>query len=358
MNRSWTDQHSKIQNQKFKKSRRLIESAPVFDVCTLRGRVFRPARFSAPLAGFTHSAFRRLVAEFGGCGAVWTEMLAAPQILAEDFDRSPWLKRHSTEPLTVYQLMVRDGDPLDRILGRLEAAGVEALDLNLACDALSVRACEAGSALFEKLDALASVLEQARRHWPGLLTVKIRLGSRRPDWESRLRERLMLIEAQGVDAVIVHPRFFEDKFRRRARVELLSWIRSITALPLIANGDLAGPEQVGIRAGHLEPACAIMIGRMAIARPWLFAAWVQPVPIDAGAVWHRLLGYLLEDFPTATALRRIKMFTKYYAANFAFGHRFRVDLQSTQSIQEARAVATQFFARRPALLTHPLVAGL
>jgi tRNA-dihydrouridine synthase B len=330
----------------------------VFDACTLRGRVFRPARFSAPLAGLTHSAFRRLLGEFGGCGAVWTEMLAGPQILGENFDRSPWLKRHATDPFTVYQLMVRNGDPLDRILGRMEAAGVEAVDLNLACDALSVRACEAGSALFEKLDALASVLENARRHWPGLLTVKIRLGSRRADWESRLRQRLALIEAQGVDAVTVHPRFFEDKFRRRARIELLSWIASITALPLIANGDLAGPEQVRIRAGQLSPASAIMFGRMAIARPWLFAAWERSVQIDHGAVWNRLLAYLLEDFPIATALRRVKLFTKYYAANFAFGHRLRVDLQNTRSIDEARAVAMAFFARGPALVAQPLVAGL
>jgi tRNA-dihydrouridine synthase B len=330
----------------------------VFDACTLRGRVFRPARFSAPLAGFTHSAFRRLLAEFGGCGAIWTEMLAGPQLLREDFEQSPWLKRYPGGPFTVYQLMVRDGDPLDRILGRMEAAGVEAVDLNLACNALSVRACESGSALFENIHALASVLKHARRYWPGLLTVKIRLGSRRPDWEPRLRERLALIETQGVDAVTVHPRFFEDKFRRRARLELLPWLRSITALPLIANGDLDGPGQARIKAGHLEPACAIMIGRMAIARPWLFAAWDHPVSIDPAEVWGRLLGYLLEDFPPATALRRIKMFTKYYAANFAFGHRFRVDLQNARSIEGALAVAAEFFARGPALLAQPLVAGL
>lgn len=330
----------------------------MFDVCTLRGRLFRPARFSAPLAGFTHSAYRRLLGEFGGCGAVWTEMLAGPQILGEDFTRSPWLKRRSDEPFTVYQLMVRDGDPLERILKRMADAGVEAVDLNLACDALSVRACEAGSALFENTSALASVLEQARRHWPGLLTAKIRLGSRRPDWESRLRERLAILESNGLDAVIVHPRFFEDKFRRRARVEWLPWIRSVISLPMIANGDLNGPNEVWLRARHLEPACAVMIGRMAIARPWLFAAWDHGFPVDPAEVWIRHLGYLLEDFPPITALRRIKMFTKYYAANFAFGHQFRVGLNNARSIAEARGVATAFFERGPALVRQPLVAGL
>jgi tRNA-dihydrouridine synthase len=329
-----------------------------FDVCTLRGRVLAPARFSAPLAGFTHSAFRRLLADFGGCGAVWTEMLAGPQILKEDFSVSPWLKRRQGEPFTVYQLMVRDGDPLTAILGRLATAGVEAVDLNLACDALSVRACEAGSALFENPDALLSVVRSARRHWTGLLTAKIRLGSRRPDWEPRLRERLAILETEGVDALVVHPRFFEDKFRRRARLELLPWIRSMTSLPLIANGDLAGPEQIRVQPGSLAPACAIMIGRMALARPWLFAAWDKPVIADPAEVWNRLMDYILEDFPPTTALRRIKMFTKYFSANFPFGHRFRVDLQNTRSLEEARAVAREFFARDPTLLPQPLVAGL
>ena len=151
----------------------------MFEECVIRGTRFCPARFCAPMAGYTHSAFRRLLAEFGGCGAVWTEMLAARQILEEDFGESPWLRRRPAEGPLVFQLMVRAGDPLERIMNRLGEQGVRAIDLNLACDALSIRACEAGSALFENLGALQSVLHQARRHWPGLLTAKIRLGSQR-----------------------------------------------------------------------------------------------------------------------------------------------------------------------------------
>ena len=67
----------------------------MFDECVIRGRRFAPARFCAPLVGYTHSAFRRLVAELGGCGAVWTEMLAARQILSENFRTSPWLRRRA-----------------------------------------------------------------------------------------------------------------------------------------------------------------------------------------------------------------------------------------------------------------------
>lgn len=330
----------------------------MFDECVIRGRRLAPARFCAPLAGYTHSAFRRLLAEFGGCGAVWTEMLAAPQILREDFDSSPWLRRGPREGFLVYQLMTRAGDPLERVLGRLGERGVEAVDLNLACDALSVRACQAGSALFEQLEAMRSVVAEARRHWPGILTAKIRLGSRRPDWQPGFVERLRLLEDCGVDAVIVHPRFFEDKFRGRARLELIPWAASLTRLPVIANGDLTGREQVEAQAGHLEPACAVMIGRMAIARPWIFASWNQPMNVDLASVWRTLHDYVREDFPEPVAIRRIKMFTKYFSANFAFGHGFYVAVHNAPSLAEVSQRAEEFFSRGPATLAHPLVAGL
>lgn len=330
----------------------------MFDECFIRGRRFAPARFSAPMVGFTHSAFRRLLAELGGCGAIWTEMLAARQIVREDFAGSPWLRRSAGEDNVVFQLMVREGDPLDQVLGRFGEEGVGAVDINLACDAFSIRACEAGSSLFENLAALRTVARDARRHWPGVLMAKVRLGGRRPDWEARFAERLRLLEAEGFDAVTVHPRFFEDKFRRRARLELLPWVASLTRLPLIANGDLGSREQVTAQAEWLRPAGAVMIGRMAVAQPWIFAGWAGGPAIDPAAVWRRLFAYIVEDFPAVTALRRVAMFTKYFAANFAFGHGFWVAVANAPSLEDARQRAEEFFARSPAPLHRVLVAGL
>jgi tRNA-dihydrouridine synthase len=285
-------------------------------------------------------------------------MLAARQILAEDFQTSPWVKRRPGDGFTFYQLMVRSGDPVDRVLDRLGEQGVEAVDLNLACDAFSIRACEAGSSLFEDLAALELVARVSRRSWPGTLTAKVRLGGRRPDWRERFTERVRRLEANGFDALVVHPRFFDDKFRRRAQLDLLPWVASLTRLPLIANGDLVGPASVAAQAGHLQPAGGIMIGRMAVARPWLFAHWDQPEPVDYAGVWRRLCNFIAEDFPPAAALRRVQKFTKYYAANFAFGHSFWVDVGKALDLADASRRAEAFFARSPAVLTHPVVAGL
>jgi tRNA-dihydrouridine synthase B len=330
----------------------------MFEACVIRGRRFAPARFCAPLAGYTHSAFRRLLAELGGCGAVWTEMLAARQILSENFQASPWVRRRPQEGPLIYQLMVSAGDPLDRILGVLEAQGVEALDLNLACNARSIRAWEAGSALFENRESLERVVGEARRLWPGLLTAKIRLGYQRPGWQERFSERLRLFEETGLDAVILHPRFFEDKFKRRARLELIPWAATLTSLPLIANGDLGDAQQVRAQAAHLQAAGAIMIGRMAIVRPWIFATWDQAQLPDLGMIWRKMSQFLQEDFPAKVALRRLQMFTKFYAANFAFGHQFNVEVSNALSLEEVVSRAEAFFSRSPATVLYPTVAGL
>lgn len=330
----------------------------MFNQCDIRGRRFVPARFSAPLAGYTHSPFRRLLSELGGCGAIWTEMLAARQTLGEDFRKSPWLRNNPSGPVVFYQLMVCAGDPLERIMNRLGNNGVEAVDLNLACDAPSIRAHNAGRGLFDNLGALKVVANEMRRHWPGILTAKLRLGTRMPGWETRFAERVLLLENAGFDALVIHFRFFEDKFKRRARHDLVEWATGLTRLPVIANGDIGALEDLLDLGAQLRSASAIMIGRQAVVRPWLFANWESSRPIDYGGVWLRLFRDIQEAFPPETALRRVRMFTKYFAANFAFGHNFAVDVAKAECLEQAKERAASFFARGPQVLSRPTAAGL
>lgn len=289
---------------------------------------------------------------------MWTEMLAAPQVLSENFQTSTWVRRRSGDPYLVYQLMANANDPLDRILDRLGQAGVDALDLNLGCHAKLVRSCSAGSALFEDLESLSVVLQRVRGLWPHVLTAKIRLGHERPGWQARFEERLRLLEDSGVDAVTLHPRFFEEKFKRRARHELLPWVTSLTRLPVIANGDLVGPESIQLQPLHFENISAVMLGRMAVVRPWIFAAWDAPGDIDFAAVWLRMFQHVSEDFRPNTALRRLKMFSKYFSTNFKFGHQFKVELGRATTLEDLRRCAETFLSRNPATLDHPTVAGL
>jgi tRNA-dihydrouridine synthase len=285
-------------------------------------------------------------------------MLAAPQVLSENFRKSPWLRRHPQEKSLVYQLMVNSEDPVERVLGRLQEMGADALDLNLACNSRTVRSCAAGGALFEDLESLRTVLQKIRAIWPHVLTAKIRLGRERPEWQTRFAERLRLLEEAGVDAVILHPRFIGEGLRRRARHELFPWVTSLTRLPLIANGDLTGPHFLGEQIEHFQTVSGIMLGRMAVARPWTFATWDQPGNVDLAAMWDRMYQYIVEDFPPALALRRLQMFNKYFALNFKFGHQFNVELARATSLQDLQERAHDFFSRTPATLRQPTMIAL
>lgn len=323
----------------------------MFEYCEIRGKRFEPARFAAPLAGYTHSAFRRLAAEFGGCGAFWTEMLSARQLVNEDFEKSPWLKRSPAEKFTVYQLMTRPGDPIQKAIERLKTHGVEAIDLNFACDAPHIRSLQAGSALFGNIEGLKQIISETRKYWDRLLFVKIRLGDRKPDWQEKLKERLLLIQDCGADAIVVHPRFFEDKFKRSARHDLLSWIASVVKIPLVASGDITCKEDVERLADKLKPASAIMLGRIAIIKPWVFAEWDKPLSINYYQVWDKMFSYILEDFEPQVAISRIKMFAKYYSFNFTYGKNFYTKIYNAKTIEEIKIIAEEFFSSNPPTTT-------
>ncbi|MDD4869993.1 MAG: tRNA-dihydrouridine synthase family protein [Kiritimatiellae bacterium] len=311
------------------------------------------------MAAITHSAFRRLIADFGGYGALFTEMLSAKMILHENPKNSPWLKRRPREGRVIYQLMVMDTVRLPEIIDRLAPLKPDGLDLNVACDAHTVRKQGGGADLFNDVDRLRRIIQVMRKSFAGPLTVKIRLGRQIPDWRNRLHERLKLFESEGIDALTIHPRFYEEKFKRSARHALYAELAAETCLPVIANGDITGLVFLRDHAEAFTPVSGIMIGRMAAACPWVFARWHNPgLIIDHEEVWNRLCNYIAEDFSPVQALIRIKIIAPYFARNFVFGHEFFKAVQSSTDMATVRERTAQFFTESPELSKDISVSGI
>jgi tRNA-dihydrouridine synthase len=326
---------------------------------TLRGTTFGPPLFCAPMANLTHSAWRRLMADYGGCGAVFSEMLSARMLLHERIDVSPWLKRRPGDGRIIYQLLVSDTFRLPESLDRLAALRPDGLDLNCACGAPLVRHRGGGAALFEDADRMRDIIRVMRRCYAGPLTVKIRLGSQKADWRERLLERVRILEGEGVDALILHPRFHEDQFRRHARHEVYAELAAATRLPLIANGDISGPDYVRKHAALFAPVSGLMVGRLAAAQPWLFGRWHNPcLTVDPADVVRRLSAYLAEDFTPDKALRRLKIWMPYFACNYVFGHTLFKAVQQAADWDQAVARALDFLASDPERLDPISVSGL
>ena len=103
----------------------------MFESITLKTSTIKPALFLAPMTGITHSAFRRLVSQHGGYGALFTEMLSGPALLHEDLSTSPFTKTRECEGKVFYQLLLSGTEDIKAILDRISTTSPFGIDLNL-----------------------------------------------------------------------------------------------------------------------------------------------------------------------------------------------------------------------------------
>jgi tRNA-dihydrouridine synthase B len=329
-----------------------------FPSLTVKNLIINPPLFLAPMAGVTHCAFRRLISDFGGYGALYTEMLSAKALVRENLKESPFTKRRECEGSVIYQLLISGDEDFEKIAGLLEVHGVFGIDINLGCPAPEVVRINAGIALFNDMPRMQKTLEKVRSAWKGLLFVKCRFGKQEEGWEKGFAERIKLFEDLGMDAVVLHPRFMKEKLKRLARWELFPWVASLTSLPIIANGDISHATDIEAHPDWFNPVKGLMIGRMAAVKPWIFTEFSgQKVSIDYLEVWQRLYRYVNEDFPPEKAIGRIKEFTAYFARNFFFGHNFFSAVNSSQSLEALHDRALAFLSSNPQLALNPSTAS-
>lgn len=318
-----------------------------------------PPLFCAPMVGITHCAFRRLLADFGGYQALWTEMLSAPAILHESPTYSTFIRKRAIEGPVIYQLLLTGKEDLPAVLDKLMLCEPAGVDLNCGCGAPDARHIGGGTALFDDPPRLRKVLRNLRRHYQGRLSVKIRLGRQRDDWQKTFAETLKMFTELGVGAITLHPRFAEEKLKRTARHELFSWVLEQTALPVIANGDIVSPDCLRRNPQHFAGTAGIMLGRIVAAQPWIFHAWHNPgYQPDYAGVWERLCNYIEEDFIPSRALSRLKIFTTYYARNFLFGHFLFTAARSAQTVSDLREKVLLFLSANPTVVNKPSLSGV
>lgn len=340
----------------------------MFEHIHLKGNSIKPALFLAPMSGISHSAFRRLVSDFGGYGALFTEMLSGISLLHENLSTSPYVIKRDCEKKVFYQLLLSGDENINAILNKISTVLPAGIDLNLGCPAPKIKKLKAGAALFQDSERLNSVLVSLRKYWSGILTIKCRLGDNAKNWKTEFKERLKIFESNRVDAIIVHPRFSKDKLKRRARWEHFPWIAEQTALPIIGNGDILSVRQFKENRALFSPLAGLMIGRLAAVKPWIFREFYNEIfspaqkdslaPVNYTEVWKRLYKYTLEDFPPEKAIGRIKEFSTYFARNFFFGHEFYSAVQGSKSLEEVYDSAMAFLNNNPKVSKHISVAGI
>jgi nifR3 family TIM-barrel protein len=300
------------------------------------------------MTGLTHSAFRQLVGEFGGCGLFYTEMLSARSLPFEAPGSSSWLPRGPGERPIIYQLLVSHPEEVPPALATIHACGADGIDINMGCTAALIIKRGGGIALMREPTRARAIIKCARHETNLPLLAKVRLGWSL-DWES-FSGFCRMLQDGGVDAVVVHPRLKEDRLKRPARWEYIARTKALLGIPVIGNGDVDSPEGA-VRMFRQTGCDAVMIGRAAVRQPWLFRAvatslWgdapIQPIP-DPPAVFRDFLSLLDATLPAEYRLPLLRHFVVYFARNYAFGHTLWSLVHNAKSIAEAAAHANAFF---------------
>ena len=145
--------------------------------------------------------------------------------------------------------------------------GAEIIDLNMGCPAKKVCSVAAGSALLRDEALVARILGAVVAAVEVPVTLKIRTG-----WDRASRNGVTIAriaEDCGIRALAVHGRTRADAFAGEAEYDTIAAIKAAVRIPVIANGDIDGPDKARAVLAHTG-ADAVMIGRAAQGRPWIF----------------------------------------------------------------------------------------
>ncbi len=218
------------------------------------------------MAGVTDHTFRELCRRFGAALAV-SEMLSSNPLVWQS-EKSQNRMGHRQES-GIRSVQIAGSDP-----AQMAAAaqynfeiGADIIDINMGCPAKKVNKKLAGSALLQYPELVEQIIQAVVKAVSVPVTLKIRTG-----WDPEHRNGVQiarLAEDNGIQALAVHGRTKACMYKGEAEYDTIAAIKQQVKIPVIANGDITSPEKAQFVLDYTG-ADAIMIGRAAQGRPWIF----------------------------------------------------------------------------------------
>ncbi len=304
----------------------------------------------APMAGVTDRPFRQLCRDMGAGMAV-SEMVSSNSLLWGS-EKTKRRANHvgETEPRSV-QIMGADPNLMaEAALFNVEN-GAQIIDINMGCPAKKVCNVSAGSALMRDEKIVAAILNAVVKAIPSIpVTLKIRTG-----WDSQNRNGLniaKIAEAEGVQALAVHGRTRADAYRGNAEYDTIAEIKSALSIPLIANGDITTPEKAKYVLEYTG-ADAVMIGRAAQGRPWIFreikhylttgSYLPEPTYQEIHDILYAHLHNLYQFYGEYTGIRMARKHISWYSKGQRNGGAFRDAVNRVETMEQQLDMVNEFF---------------
>ncbi|WP_293222998.1 tRNA dihydrouridine synthase DusB [Ottowia sp.] len=310
------------------------------------------ALFVAPMAGVTDRPFRQLCRAFGAGYAV-SEMVTSRKDLWHTLKTSRRAD-HAGEPGPIaVQIAGTDAAMLAEAARYNIERGAQIIDINMGCPAKKVCDKWAGSALMRDEPLALSIVEAvvaacAPHGVP--VTLKMRTG-----WCAQVKNALAIARAAeqaGVQMLTVHGRTREQGYRGEAEYETIAAVKAALRIPVVANGDVDSPAKARAVLAATG-ADALMIGRAAQGRPWIFRevahflATGEPLaPPLVLEVRRALLGHLQDHYALYgefSGVRSARKHIGWYVRALPGGEAFRARMNAIETAAAQWQAVADFF---------------
>lgn len=305
----------------------------------------------APMAGVTDRPFRQLCKKLGAGMAV-SEMVTSNSLL---YGSSKTRRRANhegeVEPKSV-QIAGADPALMAEAARHNVDRGAQIIDINMGCPAKKVCNVMAGSALLQNESLVGEILDAVVKAVPEVpVTLKIRTG-----WDREHRNALNVLkiaEKAGIQALAIHGRTRACGYTGDAEYDTIKAVKGEAKIPVIANGDITTPEKARFVLEYTG-ADAVMIGRAAQGRPWIFReidhflkTGTHLPPPEVSEI-HQVLKAHLEDlyafYGDLTGLRVARKHISWYTKGLVNASGFRHRMNQLESVNEQLAAVDEFFS--------------
>ena len=308
--------------------------------------------FVAPMAGVTDRPFRQLCRQLGAGYAV-SEMVTSRRELWNSLKTSR-RANHAGEPGPI-AVQIAGTEPHEMAEAAVYNAerGAQIIDINMGCPAKKVCNKWAGSALMQDEPlavAIARAVVDACQPLGVPVTLKMRTG-----WSASHRNAVALARAfedVGIQMLTVHGRTREQGYKGEAEYDTIAAVKAAVRMPVVANGDIDSPEKaqaVLARTG----ADAVMIGRAAQGRPWIFreiahylATGQHLAPPLVAEVRRLLLDHLQDHYSLYgdyTGVRSARKHIGWYVKHLPGGEAFRQHMNVIEDTTGQLQAVASFF---------------
>jgi len=289
---------------------------------------------AAPMAGVTDRPFRKLSRRLGA-GLAVSEMVTTDASLYGSRKTVRRLDHLGEQGPVAVQILGTDPLRMAEAAKVNVAHGAQIIDINMGCPTKKVCSVAAGSALMRDENLVQHILSSVVQAVQVPVTLKMRTGW---DQDNRNAPRIAQIAEQaGISAVTVHGRTRACAYRGKAEYETIRRVIREVSIPVVANGDIDSPEKAR-EVLEQTGADALMIGRAAQGRPWIFReiahflhtgerlpepdpAWIRDLVLEHLQALYELYG---PSHGVKVARKHIAWYSKMQPGSAAFRQRVNV----------------------------------